>query len=102
MQHCRDTIDGIDIFQTYDRALFNVGEQCDLAPRRQINRMIRATNEYIGLQTDRSQLLDRMLGRFGFCLASSSNVGHQSQMHQHRALGADFNTQLPNSFKKWL
>lgn len=64
--------------------------------------MIGAADQYIRLQTDGAQFLDRMLSRLGFGLAGRGDVRHQCQVHEHRAAGADFKTQLADGFKKRL
>ena len=102
VQYGGDAIDGINVFQTDNRTLFHVGEQRDLAARGQVDRVIRAADQYVGLQADGAQLLHRVLGRLGLGLASGGDVRHQRQVHQHGALGTHFYSQLTDSLKERL
>ena len=102
MQHARNFVDGVDVFQADHRTLFDVGEQGDLAARGHIDRMVGAAHQHVRLQANGAQLLDRMLSRLGLGLAGSGDIRHQSQVHQHGALGAHFHTQLANGFEERL
>lgn len=102
VQDARDLVDGVGVFQADDRALFNVGELGDLATRRDVDRVIGAADQHVWLQADGTQFLDRVLGRLGLGFAGGGDVRHQCQVHQHRALGADFETQLADGLEERL
>ncbi len=102
VQDARDLVDGVGIFQRDDRTLFNVGELRDLATRRHIDGVVGTADQHIRLQADGAQFLDRVLCRLGLGFAGGRDVRNQGQVHQHRALGADFETQLTDSFQKRL
>ena len=102
VQHARDLVDGVGVFQRNHGALFNVGEQRDLATRGHINVVIGTADQDVWLQADGTQLFNRVLCRFGFRFASGGDVRNQSQVHQHGALGAHFDAQLTDSFEERL
>ncbi|MND61809.1 hypothetical protein D3C80_530710 [compost metagenome] len=102
MQDGRDLVDGVDVLQGDDRALFHVGEEGDLAARGQVDFMVGAADQHVRLQADGAQLLHRVLGRLGLGLAGGGDVGHQGQVHQHGALGAHFHAQLADGFEEGL
>ncbi|MNI51273.1 hypothetical protein D3C73_1059890 [compost metagenome] len=64
--------------------------------------MIGAADQYVRLKADGTQFLDRVLGWLGFGFTGGGDVRHQGQVHQHRALGADFETQLADGFEERL
>ena len=100
VQHQRNAIDGIGILQRDDRTLFDVGEQRDLAPLALLELDFAAADQDIGLDTDRAQLLDAVLGRLGLGLAGGLDVGHQRQVHEQRAVGTHFAAQLTDGFQE--
>ena len=102
VQHGRNAVDGVDVFQTDHRTLFHVGEQGDLAPRGQVDLMVGTADQHVRLHTDGAQLLDRMLGRLGLGLAGSGDVRHQGQVHEHGALGAKLDAQLAGCLEERL
>ena len=53
------------------------------------------------MNPDGSQLLDGMLGGFGFYFAGSRNIGHQRQVHKQRLVMPKFDTELTNRLQKW-
>ncbi len=75
-QQRRNAIDGIHIAQGNNCAGFHIGEQRNFLAAAHINFMIRAAQQYIGLQADRAQLFYRVLSRFGFGFACGGNIGH--------------------------
>ena len=102
MQHRRDAVDGVDVFQGDHRALLDVGEERDLAPRGDVDRVVGTADQHVRLQADGAQLLDRVLGRLGLGLAGGGDVRDQGQVHQHRALGADLDAQLADRLEERL
>ncbi|MND60290.1 hypothetical protein D3C80_515140 [compost metagenome] len=102
VQDARDLVDGIGVFQRDYRTFFDIGELRDLATRRHIDRVVGAADQHVWLQADGTQFLHRVLGRLGLGFAGSGDVRHQCQVHQHRALGADFETQLADRLEERL
>src|SRR3546814_332491 len=93
--------DLVDVVQVHDRdhGLFrDVGERGDLAPLAVGQRLLAAAQQHVGLDADRTQLLDRVLGGLGLELAGRGDVRHQGQVHEQRlvraALGADLADRL--------
>src|SRR6202162_2056504 len=66
VQQQRNLVDIVRIDRGDDRALFNVGEQGDLAPLFVRQRLAATAQQHVGLDADRAQFLDRMLR--GLCL----------------------------------
>ena len=64
--------------------------------------MVGAAYQYIRLQTDGAQLLDRMLGWLGLGFTSRGDIRDQRQVHQHRAFRAHFDAKLADCLKKGL
>ena len=64
----------------------DVAEQRDLAPLTLGNVAIGTAKKDVGLNADRAQLLDRMLGRLGLELTGARNEGQQRQMDVNGAL----------------
>ena len=50
--------------------------------------MLRAANQDVGLHSKLKQLLDRVLGGFGFQFARRRQIGHQRQVHHQGVLRA--------------
>ena len=80
-QMARNLIDGVCIHQRNHRPLLYVGEQRNFAPRALVDLDGTATEQHLWLQTDRAQLLNRVLGRLGLDLARRRNEGNQCEMH---------------------
>ncbi|MNQ48179.1 hypothetical protein D3C85_620460 [compost metagenome] len=102
VEDARNLVDGVGVRQADHRTLFDVGEQGDLAPRGHVDGDFRTADQHVRLQADGAQLLDRVLGRLGLGLAGGGDVRHQGQVHQHRALGADFDAQLADRLEERL
>ena len=58
----------------------HVTEQCDFTAFTSGNLAVGTTKQNIGLNADRTQLLDRVLGGFGFKLACCWDIGQQCKM----------------------
>ncbi len=102
MQDAWNLVDRIGVRKADHRALFDVGEQRNLAPRGDVDGTIGAADQYVRLQADGAQLLHRVLRGLGLGFAGSGDVGHQRQVHQHGALGAHFDAQLADRLKERL
>ena len=64
--------------------LFYVGEQGDLAACALVHFNRAAAQQHFGLQTNRAQFLDRVLGRLGFDFTGSRNVRNKREVHKQR------------------
>ncbi len=62
--------------------------------------MLAAANQHVRLDTDLTQLPDRMLSRLGFELCGSLQIGHQRQMDKQAVLFSGFHRKLANGFKE--
>ncbi len=100
VQQHRDAIDVVGVHGRDDRVLRHVGEQGDLAPfvTRQV--VLGPAQQDVRLDTDGTQLLDRVLGGLGLDLPGGADVGHQRQVHEQRILEADFHPHLPDRLQK--
>ena len=99
-QHAGNAIDRIGVQQRDDRPLLHVGEQGYFLASALLDVHGAAAQQDIGLQANRSQFLDRVLGGLGLDLAGGSDIGHQGQVHQQGAAGAHFNLQLAGRFEE--
>ena len=93
-------VDRAEIERRDDAFRPHVAEQSDLASFVIGNGMGRAAQKHIGLDTDGTQFLHRMLGRLGLQLARRFDVGHQRQMNKSRAVVAQLVAQLPDCFEE--
>ena len=84
MQHARNFVDGVSVFQWNNRTLFHVGEQGDLLQRRRINFVVGTADQHIRLQTDGAHFFNRVLSRLGFGFTGGGNVRHQRQVQRQR------------------
>ena len=62
--------------------------------------MVGPAHQNVRLQADGPQLLHGVLGRLGFDLAGGGDVGHQGQVHQQRAAGAQLHAQLTHRLQE--
>src|SRR5690606_8078813 len=65
----RDLVDVVQVHHRDDGLLGHVGEQGDLAALAVGQRLLAAAQQHVGLDADRAQLLDRVLGGLGLELA---------------------------------
>ena len=100
MQQHRNLVDVVGIDTGNHRTLFDIREQCDLAPLIVGNAMLCATQQNVGLNTDGAQFLDGVLCRLGLDLAGARDVGHQRQVHVDHVVAPKFDTHLPNGFQE--
>ncbi len=95
--------DFINLFeiQRLDDARFpHIAKQRDLALFLGRDRPFAATQQNIGLNSNRAQFLDRMLGRFRLHLARALDEGQQGQMDIDRLAGLELIAQLADRFEK--
>ena len=78
----RHVIDALHVERLDHRLGADVAEQRDFAPLVLRQRPVGAAQQDVGLNADRSQFLDRVLGGLGLELAGAWNVGHQRQVDE--------------------
>ena len=71
----RHVVDVVDVARLDHRALAHVAEQAELAALLARDRPVGAAEQDVGLDADRAQLLDRVLGRLGLELAGAGMNG---------------------------
>ncbi len=76
----RHGIDVVDVARLDHGGFADVAEQAELAPLFLRNLAVGAAQQDIRLDADRTQFLDRMLGRFGLELAGTGNERQQRQV----------------------
>ena len=61
---------------------------------------IGAADQDVGLDSDRQQLLDRVLGRLGLELVGGGDVGHERDVDVDRVAAADVQAELADRLEK--
>ena len=100
VQPHRNLVDVVEIDGRDDRLLRHIGEGGDLATLAVRQRLLAAAQQDVGLDADRTQFLDRVLGRLGLQLAGGRDVRHQGQMHEDRLLAAAVGADLADGFEE--
>ena len=93
-------IDRIDIQRRDDRFLADIAEQRDLAPFILADGHFRPAEQHVGLNTDRQQFLNRMLGRLGLQLAGGADIGQQRDMQEHHPLAPHLVAELADRLQE--
>src|SRR3984957_6685148 len=96
----RHGVDVIDVARLDHGGLTHIAEQAELAALFLWNRAIGTAEQDIRLDADRTQLLDRMLGRFGLQLAGAWNERQQRQMDIDRMVTRQVVLDLPDSLEE--
>ena len=78
----------------------DIAEQRDLAPLVPGQRPVGAAQQDVGLDADRSQLLDRVLGGLGLELAGARDIGHQRQMNESGRPARQLVAELADRFEE--
>ena len=100
VQQHRDLVDVVGVDAGDDRALFDVGEQRDLAALFVGQRVLAAAQQHVGLDTDAAQFLHRMLRGLGLDLARAADDGHQRQVQEHAVVAAELDAELADGFEE--
>ena len=90
LQYQRNFVNSRNIDRLHNSIRINITEQSDLACNIVTQQMFGSQNQYIRLDTQFLQLLNRMLCRLCFKFFGSRNVRYISKMYAHTVL-----TQLP-------
>ncbi len=96
----RHVIDGVDVERGNDAAVADIAEERDLLALAFRDRPVGAAEQDVRLDAEAEQLLHRMLRRLGLQLAGRRDVGHQGQMHEHRALAAELVAELADRLEE--
>ena len=99
-EHQRHFVDARDVLGGDDRFLVDVAEQRDLALDVLIEEAIGAAEQDVGLDADRAQVADAVLGRLGLQLAGGADERHQRQVNVERVLAADVLPQLADRLEE--
>ena len=95
-----NVVDAGDVERLNDRLGPHVAEQRDLAPLVARQRPVGAAQQDVGLDADRSQLLDRMLGRLGLELAGARDEWHERQMDEGRGAARQLVAELADRLEE--
>ena len=93
-------VDRVHVQGRDDRLGAHIAEAGDLAALVLGDRAVAAADQHLRLDADILQFLDGMLGRLGFQLAGGGDVGHQGEVHEHRALGRQLVAELADGFQE--
>ncbi len=100
MQQHRDLVDVVGVDAGDDRALFDVGEQRDLAALLVGQRILAAAQQHVGLDTDAAQFLHAVLRGLGLDLTRAADDGHEREMQEHAVVAAEFDAELADGFEE--
>ena len=78
----------------------DVAEQGDLAPLVLRDRPVGPAQQHAGLNADRQQFLDRVLGRLGLQLTRRRDIGQQRAMGEQGPFRPDLVAELPDRLQK--
>src|SRR5579859_994 len=96
----RHLVDRVDVERLDHPLLADVAEQRDLLALAQRDLAVAAAQQHVRLDAEAEQFLDRMLGRLGLEFARGRDIGHEGQVHEHRAFLAEFVRQLANRLEE--
>ena len=96
----RHFVDGLDILGRDDRIFLDVAKHGDLRLEFRRKVAIRAAQQNVRLNTDFAQLVDGMLGRFGFQLTGGADLRDEGQVHVEHIVPPHVVGNLPNGFQK--
>ena len=99
-EHERDFVDRRDVLGGDDRFLVDVAEQRDLALDVGIEEAIGPAEQDVGLNADRAQVADAVLGRLGLQLAGRADERHEREVDVQRVVAADVLAELADRFEK--
>ena len=100
MEDQRHLVDRLDVLRRDDGLLLDVAEEGDLRldARRQV--AIGATEQHVGLDSDRPQLLDRVLRGLRLQLGGRLHVRHEGEVHVDDVLAPDVLPELPDRLEE--
>ena len=96
----RHRVDVVDVARLDHCGLAHVAEQRQLAALFLRDFAVGAAQQNVGLDADREQFLDRVLGGLGLQLARARNVRHQREVNVDRVLAWQFVAELADRFEE--
>ena len=96
----RHLVDRVDVAGGDHRFLVDVAEQRDLLLQVAVEAAVGAAQQQIGLDADRAQVADAVLGRLGLQLAGRADERHQRQVDVERVLLADVLAELADGLEE--
>ena len=96
----RHLVDVVDVVGGDHGVDGKAGEEGDLLADLAVEATLGAADQGVRLDPDPAQLVDRVLGRLRLQLAGVTDVGHQGQMHEHRALRPEVGVELANRLEE--
>ena len=93
-------VDVVDVERLDHRALAHIAEQAELAPLLLGDRAVGAAQQDVGLDADRAQLLDRVLGRLGLELARAGDEGQQREVDVDRVVARQIVAELADRLEE--
>ncbi len=101
VQHQRHLVNRVLHVARLDHAARrNVAKHRKLLPHLGVERMLRAAEQDLRLQTDLAQFRDALLRRLRLQFARRADVGHERDVHVDDVLRADFENELPDRFEE--
>ena len=95
----RHFVDAGDVLRRDDGLLVDVAEERNLAAQIPRQHPIRPAQQDVGLDADRAQVADAVLGRLGLELAGRADEGDQRQVHVEGVLASEILAQLADGFQ---
>ena len=89
VQHRRDVVDRRHVDRVHHGGLVDVAHERDLALVRLGDGPVAAQHERVGLDADRAQRGDGVLGRLGLLLARRAHERHERDVHEEDVLAAE-------------
>ena len=96
----RHRVDVVGVERLDHGALAHIAEQRELAPLVLRDRTVGAAEQNVGLDADRAQFLDRVLGRLGLELAGAGDERQQRQVDVDRVVARQVVAELPDRLEE--
>src|SRR5262245_9779474 len=96
----RDLVDPFDVGRVDDGLLRDVAEERNLGLHLGGQLAVAAAEQYVRLNPDGQQFLDRMLRRLGLQLARGGDEGHQRQVYESGVVAPDLVAHLADGFEE--
>ena len=96
----RNFVNIVHIHRRKHGVLIHIAEQGNLAAQFFRNALLTAAQNNIGLDTDREQLFNAVLGGLGFVLARAAQVGNQREVNVEAVVTAKLRLELANGLKE--